>query len=303
MISEINPDIIHVQAPAAITQEFSIDDNKRCIATYHNDLDATNHPLYTSTRWLYKKFIFPKFCKKVDRIISTSKSFQEKSVFLKLIPETKIGIIPNGLDVDVFSPDNNPKEYYRKLVGLSASKVGIFVASMEKWHYYKGLDVLIEALFHLTDVDLQFIFIGDGELRQYYEAKSKALIQKGMIKFLGKVSQDTLVQCYRAADFLVLPSVSVESFGLVLIEAMGCGLPVITTNIPGPSDIVEEGLNGFKVQPKDPVALSKAIRLILHDDQIQRMSPICRKLAIEKYNWENVANSYLKEYNLLLDQG
>lgn len=303
LISEINPDIIHIQSPAPIIQEFSINDGKRYIATYHNDPENTNNPFYTISRRLYKKFIFPKFCRKVTRIISPSKSFQETSEFLKLIPEAKKGVIPNGVDVDVFSPGNSPKEYYRKLLGLSASNVGIFVASMERWHAYKGVDFLIEALYQLDDVDLQFMFIGDGELRQHYEDKSAELIQKGRVKFFGKVDQNTLVQCYRAADFLVLPSISrMECFGIVLIEAMGCGLPVITTNIPGPSDVVEVGLNGFKVEPKDPSALSKTIRLILNEEQLRYMSSLSRKLAIEKYRWENVANAYLNEYNLLLSK-
>ena len=95
-------------------------------------------------------------------------------------------------------------------------------------------------------------------------------MQKGRVKFFGKVDQDKLVQCYRAADFLVLPSVSrMECFGIVLVEAMACGLPVITTNIPGPSDVVEAGINGFKVQPKDPDALAKTIRLLLSEEKLQ----------------------------------
>src|SRR5437899_3648053 len=124
LISEINPDIIHIHSPAAVVQEFSIPAGMRYIATYHCDPVITNNPLYTSSVWLYKNLIFPKFCRNVCHVICSTKSFMETSEFLRLIPDKKKGVIPMGVDVDTFNPGEKPKEYYRQLLGLNENPTG-----------------------------------------------------------------------------------------------------------------------------------------------------------------------------------
>ncbi len=300
LIKYIQPDIVHIHAPAPLTQEHALMKGYRYLATYHADLALTDRPTYQMSAWFYRRFIFPTFSARVDRIISPSRSFQQASEFLKLVPKEKQGIISNGIDTSQFRLPPKPKVYYKQKLGLDADHVGIFVGSMDKWHAYKGVEILLEALSKLRNVELQFIFVGDGELRPRYEAIARRLIDRKRVMFLGKVDKDKLIECYWAADFLVLPSVRVESFGIVLIEAMASGCPVIVTDIPGPRDLVEDGFNGYKVKPNNPDALMKAIKLLILKGELKYMSSNSRKLAVEKYDWEKVVNAYMKEYKQLL---
>lgn len=302
LIRHLRPDIVHIQSPAPLTQEHAIVNGYRYLATYHNDPVLTDRPAYRMSVRLYRKFIFPMFYKKVNRIICPSRSFQKASEFLRLVPEEKKGVIPNGVDTSLFRRPPKPKVHYRRKLGLNADHVGIFVGSMERWHAYKGVGVLLEALSELVNIEFQFILVGDGELRPMYERKARALTDIDQVKFLGKVERDTLVESYWAADFFVLPSTSVECSPIVLIEAMACGLPVITTNLPGPSDLVKDGFNGFKVRPRDPRDLANIMRRLMFfdNDELERMSVYSRKLAVEKYDWDKVVEAYLKQYSLLL---
>ncbi|MFX0051758.1 MAG: glycosyltransferase family 4 protein [Candidatus Hodarchaeota archaeon] len=302
LIKEIHPDIIHIQAPAPITQEFSFVKGYKYLATYHNDPVLTNRLDYKLVVWLYKQFLYPRFYKEVDRVICPSTSIQQTSNFLKSIPIGKKGVIPNGVDVSVFTPTNENKVYLRRKLGLTSEKIGIFVGSMEKWHAYKGINVLLTALSKIDEVDITFIFIGDGELRPRYEEKAHKLIEMNVVTFLGKVNNKTLIECYQASDFFVLPSIGVECAPIVLLEAMACGLPIITTNIPGPSDIVKEGINGLTVKPNKPEEICEAIKkLVTDEDKLRRMSINARKFAVEKYDWEKIVEAYIKEYKNLLN--
>jgi len=302
LIKKIHPDIVHIQALAPITQEFSFVKSSKYLATYHNDPVLTDRLDYRISVCLYKRLLFPRFIRGVDRIICPSTSFQQTSNFLKSIPEGKKGVIPNGVDVSVFTPPEKAKEFYRSKLGLNADWVGIFVGSMEKWHAYKGIEVLLEALLKLLNVELNFIFIGDGELRPAYEERARNLIDMKRVKFLGKVDANKLLESYRASDFLVLPSTGVECAPIVLLEAMACGLPIITSNIPGPSDVIEEGINGFAVKPGMPEEICGAIKkLVTDEDRLERLSFNARKFAVEKYDWAKIVDDYVKEYENLLN--
>jgi len=300
LIKDICPDIVHIQATAPITQEFSFVKGYKYLATYHNDPVLTSRLDYKLAVWLYKQLLFPRFYKEVDRVICPSVSLLQTSNFLKSIPEEKKGVIPNGVDVSVFTPSKKNREYIRNKLDLTAKKVGIFVGSMEKWHAYKGINVLLTALSKFDEVDINFIFIGDGELRPKYEEKARRLIDMNVVKFLGQVDDKTLIECYQASDFFVLPSIGVECAPIVLLEALACGLPIITTNIPGPSDIVEEGINGFAVKPNNPEEISEAIKkLVTDENRLERISFNARKCAVEKYDWAKIVDVYVKEYEIL----
>lgn len=303
LIGEIDPDVVHIQALAPITQEFCIVKGHKYLATYHNDPVLTDRPDYRLSIWVYKWLLFPRFCRRVDRIVSPSKSYQASSKFLELVPDDKKRVIPNGVDSSQFTLPPNSKVKYREKLGIPAEHVGIFVGSMERWHAYKGVNVLLDAISRLRDIDLEFLFVGDGELRPRYEDMARRLRCQGRVKFLGKVGMERLIESYWAADFLVLPSTSrMECFGIVLIEAMACGLPVIATDIPGPSDVFAEGINGFKVEAREPEELSRAIRklVLLDGDELEQMSSNSRKLAVERYDWTKVVQAYLGEYDRLI---
>jgi glycosyltransferase involved in cell wall biosynthesis len=178
---------------------------------------------------------------------------------------------------------------------------GTFVASMEPLHYYKGAEYLLHALSQLRDLDLTFSFVGEGELKLKYIELAKELGIWDKVRFPGHGDNDLLLKYYRAADVLILPSISTaETQGIVLIEAMACGTPVITTKIHGPMEMVNEGYNGYTVLPRDPKDLARAIVTILSDDiRLREMQTNSRKEAVEKFSWKKIAPEYLELYKLI----
>jgi glycosyltransferase involved in cell wall biosynthesis len=100
----------------------------------------------------------------------------------------------------------------------------------------------------------------------------------------------------------VLPSISrLEAFGIALIEAMACGKPVVASSIPGPGEIVEDGVTGYLVPPKDASGLAKAISLIIqNEDMAKRMGKEGRRRVEDNYTWERVTSRYDRLYNELL---
>jgi glycosyltransferase involved in cell wall biosynthesis len=306
LIIDIDPDIVHIQAPAPLTQEYAIINRYKYLATYHNDPLLTDAPPYQISVWAYRKFIFPLFCKRVDRVVCPSMSFQENSRFLRMVPKQKKRTIPNGVDTSIFRLPPKAKTHYRKRLGLSDKwynqPIGIFVGGMDKLHEYKGVWTLLEALSILADNELGFIFVGDGDLRPAYERRARDLKVSKQVMFLGKIKEEKLIESYWAADFFVLPSTSVECFPIVLLEAMACGLPVIITDLPGPSELINCECDGFRAKPRDPQDLAQKIRkmMSLTDHQLRKMSINSRNRVVEEYDWNKIVKAYLDQYSILL---
>jgi glycosyltransferase involved in cell wall biosynthesis len=138
---------------------------------------------------------------------------------------------------------------------------------------------------------------GDGELRSQYQGQANAMLGSRAV-FLGDVSDEDLPKYYSAADVVVLPSVDgTEAFGLVLIEAMACGTPVVASRLPGVRTLVEEGRNGYLVHPgnKDELAekIGRAIRE--HDELGAAARAFCTK-----YDWENVTQRLRDVYEKIV---
>ena len=300
-IGEIDPDIVHIHAPAPGMAEFAVlDGGARILMTYHNDPELSNDWLYVVSVKSYRYLIFPRIISNVDKMVVLAKSSKEMSSFLRGVPDGKISLIPNGVDVDRFCPGDRPPERFKELIAVGSEHVVLFVGSMERWRAYKGVRYLIDAIKYLDDLHVMFVFLGAGELKEQYYEYAKSMGLSSRTKFVGKVDDDKLLDYYRACNVFVLPSTSVENCPLVVLEAMACGLPVITTRIAGPMELVEEGVSGYTVPPRDSRSLAKAIRSILLDnDERNIMGRNARRLAIEKYSWAVILEKYMQEYSIL----
>jgi len=135
--------------------------------------------------------------------------------------------------------------------------------------YYKGLDTLLRALSLLPDV--QLFIVGDGPMREKWERLTDVLGLQDRVTFTGEVPGEHLPGYYRAAGIFVLPaSARAEAFGTVLLEAMASGLPCITTEVgSGTSWVVQDGITGLVIPPRDTQALADAIRALLDDPRRQ----------------------------------
>src|SRR3954451_4913354 len=168
--------------------------------------------------------------------------------------------MPNGVAVDLFAP--GPGDGMRSRLGIAADDlVGAFVATLDRAHHFKRLDLAIDALARTTQTHL--VVAGGGELVDGFHRQAEAAGVEGRVHFLGAVPHSELPEVLRATDFLLLTTQPPESFGIVLIEAMACGLPVIATDYPGVKAVVDEGENGLLVPPANAGAVEAAIERLL----------------------------------------
>jgi rhamnosyl/mannosyltransferase len=159
--------------------------------------------------------------------------------------------------------------------------------------YYKGLDVLIQAM---TKCPGTLALIGKGPLEAGLRRLCTDSGIASRVKFLGQVSDEQLVSFYHAADLLVLPSTQpTEAFGLVQVEAMACGLPVVSTDLPtGVPWVNQNGVTGLVVPPGDPDALAAAISRLLDDRALRtQMGEAGRRRAVEQFSGERMARDFI----------
>jgi phosphatidylinositol alpha-mannosyltransferase len=203
-------------------------------------------------------------------------------------------IIPNGIDVARFSPDVPPIEELRD------GKFNIlFVGRLEK---RKGFESLLKAYGQVKRrfPDVRLIVVGPGtRLRVRYENEVRSDGLKDIL-FVGYVPQEDLPRYYASADVFCAPATGQESFGIVLLEAMACGKPVIATRIEGYASLMTDQVEGILVPPRDSEALGKAISSVISNPALaQEMGRNGRKKA-ETYSWQHIAQRIADLYSDLL---
>ena len=136
--------------------------------------------------------------------------------------------------------------------------------------HYKGIDVLIEAMRSVDDVHA--LIVGVGPMAAAWQAQAAAAGVLDRVSFLGELSDDEVLGVYHAADFFVLPSTNrAETLGIVQLEAMACGLPLVCTELgTGTSYVNQHGVTGFVIPPNDPATLAGALRRLAADPALRR---------------------------------
>ena len=155
----------------------------------------------------------------------------------------------------------------------------------------------------MQEIEAKLLIAGEGELREELEEKARSLKVNQKIIFLGKVSDEKLKYCYQICDLFVLPSVeSSEAFGIVQMEAMAYGKPVVNTNLPtGVPYVSINGETGFTVPPRDSKALANAINRILnHKELATKFSKNALKRVKEKFSKEKMLESIYLIYKELM---
>jgi UDP-glucose:(heptosyl)LPS alpha-1,3-glucosyltransferase len=190
-------------------------------------------------------------------VIAPSKITRDEIIAQYGIPEHRINVIPNGVDLTMFNPEDASKNrsvFRRKFSIKDTDFCLLFVATNLR---LKGFDSVIEALKILLDRQLRAfasgpvlpgikLLVGGTNRDRYYEQRVRQLSLQNMIVHAGKLNDEGLLACYGAADAFVYPTYY-DPFSNVCLEAMACGLPVITSRHNGISDIIEDGVNGLLV--------------------------------------------------------
>ncbi|MDI9642765.1 MAG: glycosyltransferase family 4 protein [Archaeoglobales archaeon] len=292
----IKADIYHSHVPspffASKLDKVAKKERKPHVITYHNDVVIPNKVYgFPIPRFIGRNVekindsIIDQLLKKVDAIIATTKSYAETSPILSKFMD-KVKVVPNGVDPTEFTPgvdagQRDPLVLY----------VGRLVA------YHKGVHTLIEAMAEVQkDLNAWLVIVGDGEDRKSFEKLAEKLNVKSV--FTGRVPRREVVNWMQKARVLVLPSFSrMESFGIVLLEAMACSTPVLGANTPGVAEVASYGGLTFKNNSE----LVEMIKELLSNDQLAtKLGKMGRKAVEEKFNWNTVVNEIEKIYFELL---
>lgn len=209
----------------------------------------------------YERTVAPALVRAADRILVLSADHAGSVTYLRHASERepdKLIEMPNGVDTELFTPGEAPG--VRERLGIPRDAlVAAFVATLDRAHHFKRLDVAIDALGRDEAPEAHLVVAGGGELLDGFRDRARTAGVGDRVHFLGAVPHSELPEVLRAADLFLLTTEPPESFGIVLIEAMACGLPTIATDYPGVRAVVDEGNTGLLVPPADPGAVAAAL--------------------------------------------
>ena len=198
-------------------------------------------------------------------------------------------VIPNGIDLNRYQQDAQPFPEY-----LDGKINVLFVGRMEK---RKGLKYLLMAYSRLKwqFPNLRLLVVGPGTPdKDSFRVLGEHSLRD--VEFVGGVSQDDLVRYYKTADIFCSPATGRESFGIVLLEAMASGTPIVASRLKGFQTVLEEGMQGLMAPPKDDVALADALRQMIQDPTMRSAMGAFGERRAYEFRWERVAGLVLDYY-------
>lgn len=267
--------------------------NKKPAACVLHGLDLT-----------YKNFIYQKlwvnfFLKKLDKYVcvgqETVRIAKEKG-----LPEEKLVFIPNGIDTEKYFQPHGRTELEKILnIKLENKKVILTSGRLAR---RKGVAWFSENVMPKLPDNFIYIVAGDGIDRKNIEEVIKNKNLSNRVKMLGYVTDEVRDILFNTCDVFVQPNIKVpgdmEGFGISVIEAASCRIPVIASNLEGLKDAIKDGQNGFLVESGNAEAWVKKINEVLADDNFRKeFGQKARQYVIENYSWEKISKRYLEEIN------
>lgn len=286
-IRQTPADIVHLHLPnpTALIACLMSGRKEHLILTWHSDI-VRQKLLSRAVRPLEHKFL-----KSCDACIATSPNYIESSPLLKQY-QGRCRVIPYGIPIERFrSGDASTVSAIRQRYGPH------IVLGVGRLIYYKGFEYAIAAM---TRVDGRLLIIGDGPLRRRLERYTQALGMRNRVVFLGEVQNHEISSYYHAADVFVLPSVErSEAFGIVQLEAMACGKPVVNTRLDSGVPFVSlDGVTGITVPPSNAEELAAAINKLLRNDELRvKYGQAARKRVQDEFSVELMARRTLDLYH------
>lgn len=306
-------DIAHVNLP--LVPSFAVPKSlgKALVATVHStwkgeneglkhesflELNA-NEKIVRSCNHILRFFEYG-LLKRSDEIIAVSKYTKKELLESYDLNANKINVIYNGVDVNKFKPSNN-KNKIKKELGLSADKIILYVGRL---YCRKGLPTLLMAapLILRKFKNVKFVISGKGfgGEEDRFRAFANRLKVGENVTFIGYFPDEELPKLYQAADIFVLPSVY-ENMPFALLEAMATALPVVTTNVGGIPEVVQEGKNGLLFNPLDFQGLAEKVLYLLENPAFaSEIGFFGRKTVKEKFDWRHIVKQVLKVYDKVL---
>ena len=280
-------DVLHIHNPSAPTLPLLALEEARCatVGTFHS----------TAGRTLLQDLFRDALAAKVGRLdarIAVSRSAEAAS---RLYYPGDYHVIPNGVDVERFHPGITPFERWG-----DPSRVNLlFVGRLDP---RKGLHYLIAAMPEVverTGGRARLLIVGNSVLRPRFEARVPRGL-RGQIHFLGRVSGADLPRWYATGDIFVSPASSNESFGIVLLEAMAAGRPVVATDIPGYRSVIQPGVNAEAFPPGDVTSLARALAGLAGDPARRALLAKRGRARALEFAWPRVVDQIEAVYRQVL---
>jgi glycosyltransferase involved in cell wall biosynthesis len=246
--------------------------------------------------WAYDKVLF---ALTMDAVIVVSETIRKQITACRLLPESKVFCIFNGINAEPFiGKDDKKMSALKEAIGLT--EVDFVIGTVARLVWFKGLQTLISALPNVlaTCQQTRLLIVGDGPLRQELEQQSRQLGIHERVFFLGE--REDVSDLLTLLDVFVLPSVS-EGMPITILEAMAAAKPIVATRVGGIPDTVSEGQTALLVEPKDANALAEAIiRLYQNHDLRISMGKAGRELVLSDFTSEKMVERTVHLYNSLL---
>ena len=278
----------HIPTPwsADISALVSLLKRKPLIVTYHNDL--TGQGIGGPIARLYNCTLLHLVLRRARKVIITQPKYLEYSKHLKWHKE-KLKTLPLGVTM----PQGIGED--RRITDHIA-----FMSVLDKYHEYKGLDVLLDAIAIVKDrrPQVRLSVGGGGELISKYRQLAEGLGISNSVKFLGFLPDNDLAEFYSSSSVFVLPSLNrLEGFGIVALEALSYATPVITTHFAGSSEFITKNKAGLIVPPGDPAPLAEAIVTLLEDREEARLMGLRGAAAVNHdFSWDSIALQMIGVY-------
>jgi glycosyltransferase involved in cell wall biosynthesis len=238
----------------------------------------------------YEHTLAPLLIRAADRICVLSDDHANSVPYLRRAGErdpAKLVEMPNGVDTELFKPGDGDAGLRERLGISTDAVVAAFVATLDRAHHFKRVDLAIDGLARLGDDRVHLVVAGGGELLDGFRSRAAAATIADRVHFLGAVPHAELPAVLRAADLFLLTTEPPESFGIVLIEAMACGLPAIATDYPGVRAVIDEGQNGLLVRRGDADAVAAALSELVDAGPEGRraLGEAGRRKAMAEWSW------------------
>lgn len=264
------------------------------VATFHTLGEVKNRALLSENETEQRISAERRIAQTADRVICFSEHERQVLTSVYGSAPDHVEVIPCGVDLQRFQPLDNAE--CRQALGLGSVPIVLYVGRLEA---LKGIDILVLAMAQLERSDAQLLIVGgdsqaEAEVRDLKQLAASLGIES-RVRFVGAVEQSELPRYYNAADVCVMPSYY-ESFGLVAVEAMACGTPVIGSRVGGLATTIEDGETGYLIPWRCPEPFAERIDLILSNGELRRNLSRSARRSMMRFGWDGVARDLAAEY-------
>ncbi|ENN96075.1 group 1 glycosyl transferase [Methanocaldococcus villosus KIN24-T80] len=237
------------------------------------------------------------------QVITVSKSLKDEICYIYNVPEDKVRVIYNGINPEEFDIEISEEERLAIRRNIGVYDHEIMILYVGRLTYQKGVEYLIRAMPIILSKfpNAKLVIAGNGDMRGYLEDLSYRVGVRDRVIFLGFVGGDFLPKLYKASDIVVIPSIY-EPFGIVALEAMAAGKPVVATSVGGLREIIKHEYNGIWVYPYNPESIAWGVERVLSDEGLRKyIINNAKKEVYEKYSWMNIAKETVKVYETAIN--